>query len=282
LIAGIGGIVSVLHLHIIEKKIADFVTNGPENVLPGLTRMRMYERPLIGVASANDVLWEELKHPDVVGPQHLSPIEWLPDAVSVISCFLPFTDRIRSANRKPDWPAIEWLYGRYEGEMFGDVLRRFIVAMVEKECGRALAPTVDQRFVMANFRSNWSERHVAFIAGLGTFSLNRSLITNRGSAGRFASVITDVVVEPTTRPYSKPDEYCTKCGACIRRCPPAAITEDGKDNVLCFGFLQQTLARHKPRYGCGKCQTGVPCEAQRPSADVSKRKLTNNSRAAEE
>jgi epoxyqueuosine reductase QueG len=253
-------------LHTVQERVDEFVLRSPENLVPDLAMMRMYECPLIGVASAEDGLWNVLKQPDVVGPQHLSPTEWLEGAVSVISCFLPFTERVRSANRIEGWPATEWLYGRYEGENFNRALRRFMEDMVQKAGGRALAPALDARFAKANFRSNWSERHVAFIAGLGTFSLNRSLITSRGSAGRLASVVTDLALEPTPRPYTETEEYCTKCGACIRRCPPVAIDTGGKNNAICFPFLQETLLRHKPRYGCGKCQTAVPCESQIPKS----------------
>ena len=228
--------------------------------------MHIYDPPLVGIASAEDTLWQKLKEPDVVGPLHLSPAEWMIEARSVLSCFLPFTERIRSANRSEGWPATEWLYGRYEGEMFSNAVRRWLVDIVRQEGGRALAPALDDRFAVIERRSNWSERHVAFIAGLGTFSLNRSLITNRGSAGRFVSVITDLKLEATPRTYTEVEEYCTKCGACIRRCPPAAIHTSGKDNAICSNYVDGMKVRYAPRYGCGKCQTGVPCEAGRPPA----------------
>jgi epoxyqueuosine reductase QueG len=251
-------------LRAIKQQLDDFACNSPKNFVPDLGMMRIYDPPLVAVAGAGDALWEQLKQPDIVGPQHLSPTEWLPGARSIVSSFLPYTERIRAANRVEGWPATEWLYGRYEGEIFNNALRCLLVEIVHQAGGRALAPALDERFAIADLRSNWSERHVAFIAGLGTFSLNRSLITRLGSAGRLASVITDLELEPTPRPYIEKDEYCNKCGACIRRCPPLAIDKNGKDNAVCFHYLEETLLRHKPRYGCGKCQTAVPCEDQKP------------------
>jgi epoxyqueuosine reductase QueG len=109
-------------------------------------------------------------------------------------------------------------------------------------------------------RSNWSERHAAFTAGLGTFSRNRSLITRLGAAGRFGSVITDAELEPTPRPYLGVTEYCDDCGLCVDRCPCRAIAASGKDNQVCSAYLATTKVLYAPRYGCGKCQTGVPCE----------------------
>jgi epoxyqueuosine reductase QueG len=257
---------SDVFLHTIQQQLDDFVLHSPKNIVADLGMMRIYGQPLLAVASAEDMYWETLKQPDVVGACHLSPTEWLSGARSVLSCFLPYTERIRSANRTEGWPATEWLYGRYEGGAFVNDVCRFLVKMVQQAGGLALAPSVDGRFAVANLRSNWSERHVAFIAGLGTFSLSRSLITNLGSAGRLGSVITDLAFEPTTRPYTAMDEYCTKCGVCIRRCPPKAIDNNGKNNAVCATYLNETLLRYKPRYGCGKCQTAVPCEARRPPA----------------
>jgi epoxyqueuosine reductase len=251
-------------LNILEEKIADFTHNSPENFLNDLDMMQIYDQPLIGIAAASDPLWEKLKEPQVMGPQHLTPEEWLIGAKSVISYFLPFTEDIRTSNRSKGLPSKEWLYGRYEGEMFNTSLRSYIVGEIEASGGRALAPIFDKRFEIVNHVSNWSERHAAFIAGLGTFSLNDSLITTSGAAGRFGSVIVDLDFETTPRLYEEIDEYCTKCGECMDRCPPRAITENSKDNEACSKFLDKMLKLNEPRYACGKCQTGVPCEYRNP------------------
>ena len=105
---------------------------------------------------------------------------------------------------------------------------------------------------------------MAFIAGLGTLSLNRSLITERGSAGRLGSVVTDLPLKPTPRYYKEIEENCTHCGACIHRCPPQAIDETGKNHAICSNYLDGVLKQFSPRYGCGKCQTAVPCEERIP------------------
>lgn len=251
----------------IKAKVDGFVLNSPQNIVNELEMLRIWDPPLIGVASADDELWKRLKEPDAVGPQHLSPQEWLTGAKAVVSYFLPFTKRIRHSNRSMGLPSTEWLYGRIEGEMFNDALRSFLVGLVEKAGGQAIAPALDKRFAVVNRRSNWSERHVAFVAGLGTFSLSRSLITSLGSAGRVGSVIVDFALEPTPRLYQAVDEYCIKCGACIDRCPPRAIDEHGKDNEVCSRYVSETLTRYKPRYGCGKCQTAVPCEHCNPKGN---------------
>lgn len=257
-----------LLLQDLQEKVNDFVLSSPQNIVSELGRMPIWDQPLIGVASAHDALWEKLREPDAVGKQHLLPQEWLAGAESVISYFLPYTQRIRQTNGSAGLPSNEWLYGRYEGEIFNNALRSFVVDLVTTTGERALAPGLDKRFAVVNRRSNWSERHVAFVAGLGTFSLNRSMITSLGAAGRFGSVIVDFAAEPTPRPYENIDEYCIKCGACIARCPVQAITDSGKDNEICARYLDAVLEKYKPRYGCGKCQTAVPCEARNPRSKL--------------
>lgn len=255
----------------IEKAMFAFTDNSSLNRIEALGSLRIFDRPLVGIASAQDSVFTLLKAEDAVGPQHMSPPEWLADAKSVLSYFLPFTKEIREANRTLGVAATEWLYGRIEGEQFNQALRAYLVQQFVDEGFQAVSPGLDKRFAVVKRRSNWSERHVAYIAGLGTFSLSRSLITRNGSAGRIGSVIVDLSLEPTLREYQAVEEYCTKCGACILRCPPLAIDKNGKDNAVCSEYLDRVLAHYRPRYGCGKCQTGVPCEYSIPGS--SKRRV---------
>ena len=243
---------------------ADFTQTNSLNKVPELNNLQIFDQPIIGIASATDPIFEQLKQSDVIGPRHLSPQEWVPGSKSVISYFLPFTAAVRASNRQAGLTSPEWLYGRIEGEMFNGALSRMLVEKLQNAGYQAVAPSKDSRFAVVDRRSNWSERHVAFIAGLGTLSLNRSLITKIGSAGRLGSVVTDLELPATPRYYTEIEENCSHCGACIRRCPPLAINETGKDHAICSAYLDGILKRFTPRYGCGKCQTAVPCEAGIP------------------
>lgn len=254
-----------MDLQTIDQAAAGFVAATPLNAAAEIGVEKIYDKPLISVASAEDALFAACKEDKVVSPRHLLPREWLPTAQSVISYFLPFSQAVREANRQGELPATEWLYARIEGELVNNALRRFLVEWFEQAGFQAMSPGLDARFAVVDRKSNWSERHVAFVAGLGTFSLNKSLITKAGAAGRLGSVIVSAALAPTPRNYQVIDEYCSKCGACIKRCPPQAIDDTGKDNAVCSAFLDTTMARFKPRYGCGKCQTAVPCEASAPA-----------------
>jgi epoxyqueuosine reductase QueG len=244
---------------------------------PELAGMRIFDEPLFGFAGAGDPLFQDLKKPGVIGGHVLAPGEWLAGGKTVVSIFLPFTQAVRDANRLiRGWPADEWLHGRIEGTVFAGGLCRYAKGLLEAEGRRCVVPLLDPRFSSkspvsadkndeAFFTSNWSERHAAYICGLGTFGLSRGLITSRGVAGRLASLVTDWELEPSRRAYTGIYDYCSRCGACVKNCPAGAISpEQGKRHAPCSAFLDRVMEKHRPRYGCGKCQTAVPCEGGIP------------------
>jgi len=246
--------------------------------------LKMYEAPIIGFAAADDEYFTMLKQPQAIGRHFMLPQEWLPQAKTVISMFLPFTDAVKRSNREDDrWPSKEWLHARVEGQAFINKLCLFVSSELTKAGYKSLVPSLDERFwskaesnerendpiearkQAPSFTSNWSERHVAFVCGLGTFGLSKGIITRRGTAGRLASIITDLYVEHDRRPYEDIYEYCTKCGACARNCPAKAISlEKGKNHEICSQYLNRVKDKFRPRYGCGKCQVKVPCESAIP------------------
>ena len=127
----------------------------------------------------------------------------------------------------------------------------------------------------------WSQRHVAFVAGLGTFGISGGLITAHGIAHRLGSVVTDAALPVTTRPYGDdPFAWCLKsargtCGVCIERCPVASVGESvhERDIDACRRQRDVVMTHVGTRYdwtsshyGCGLCQTAVPCEDRNPTA----------------
>ena len=255
-------------------------------IYPELAGLKLFDEPLLGFSSATDILYTEtFKKEGVISPLYLSPREWLPSSETVISFFLPLSEEIRNSNKnKKDIPyeagipqraSAAWLHGRIEGQNFIDALTTFLEEEIRKAGYDCICPSTSDRFaIVAPYVSNWSERHAAYASGLGTFGLSKGLITKKGLAGRFGSVITSLKLPPDERPYSDPFEYCLMCGKCQERCPASAIDKErgcalGKDQNICGPFVKgSTLPPHGPkgieRYGCGKCQVAVPCEFEIP------------------
>ncbi len=253
-------------------------TVSKEEALPGCEGLVIYDEPIFGVSDAEDPIYVKFKEKEVIGENFLGPGEWMPGAKSVISMFFPFTDRVKSSNRgDPEEISSEWLHGRIEGQAFIAGYMKTLQDCLESRGIRTCIPALDPRFGVkvtplpeddpkgAHIASNWSERHVAYASGLGTFCLTRGLISAKGVAGRYASIIISEKLEPDARPYTGVYDYCIMCGACIPRCPAGAITlEGGKNQIKCSEWVSGTKVRYAPRYGCGKCQVGVPCESRIP------------------
>ena len=264
----------------LEERIEAFCRACPGNTvqIEGEAQpLTLFEPPIFGYADAHDPMFEQLQQPEVVGPHHLLPADWVEDAATVVSFFLPFSQQVRQSNRtKQPLPSVEWLYGRVEGQQYVAQVCRELQRLLEEAGERAVIPALSERFWTVSepdapqgprFTSNWSERHVAHVCGLGTFGLSKGLITRKGMAGRFGSLVTSWRTEPTPRVYEGPYDWCTRCGACIARCPADAIDlEHGKDHVICYRFQEKILPQLLPRFGCGKCQVGVPCERMIPTA----------------
>ncbi len=257
----------------------------PEDIAltPECQGIRIFEHPLVGVSSARDEIYETYKDPDIVGADYMLPAQWLKGAKTVLSFFSPFSRHIKKSNAWGNLPSDQWLHGRIEGQAYMVAAAQALAMRIRSEGMRALVPLEDKRFKVftePKFYSNWSERHAAYAGGLGTFSLNRAIITEKGIAGRFCSVITDVELPADVRGYTGIYDNCSMCGTCLRACPVDAINKHGKAHMPCKIFLDGIKAQHPPWYGCGKCQCGMPCESwfppKNPKADYTAIKNTDN------
>jgi epoxyqueuosine reductase QueG len=265
----------------IKQEIERFVAESPGNRKSQSEEGPYFEKPLVGFAAAGDPLFKEYK--EIIGDFHLTPIEILSklfprhssswNGASVISWILPISKSTRQSNRKETrGPSPAWEQTRIHGEAFNDQLREYVVSFISKQQGLAAAPMLSEIFGVhqsdkSGFCSNWSERHAAYAAGLGTFSLTRGLITRSGVAMRCGSVVTNLKFKPTPRSYNDYQEYCLleSCGKCINRCPAGAITKEGHDKDMCIMHIAELMDESAEGYpGCGLCQTGVPCEAGIP------------------
>jgi len=273
----------------VVQAIKSYVAESPLNRLSKIDGSPIFEEPLVGFGDGDDPLFDRYKK--VVGEFHLTPREALaaavvteavePERLSVVSWVLPIAMKTRQSNREmTEGPSLRWNNSRFQGEDFNESLRRHVAGLLEQQGYLAVAPLLASYYKLydlSNGRaSNWSERHAAYAAGLGTFSLTDALITAKGMAHRCGSVVVNAAFTPTPRPYTDHLEYCVgamggMCLVCARRCPAGAIGPDGHDKLKCREFLfvtQQDWVK-KPGYigsygGCGLCQTGVPCESGIP------------------
>jgi epoxyqueuosine reductase QueG len=247
-----------------------------------------FEEPLIGFAAADDAIFTEYKR--IIGDFHLTPKElaaglpeWADSSpVTVISWILPIISATRESNRTENTcPSLRWSQTRSYGENFNGLLRKHLVASLTALGYNAFAPQLHPAWrelaeSPVGIASTWSERHAAYAAGLGTFSLNDALITPKGIAHRCGSVITSLKIMPTIRTSAGHLDNCLffregTCGLCITRCPFEALSKSGHDKYRCreyvYGVLPGLLKEKYgvPNTGCGLCQTRVPCEKGIPA-----------------
>ena len=233
--------------------------------------MRFFQHPFFSVCAADDPGFFEIQKEHVVGPHHKLPKDWLPEAKTVISFFLPFEKRIVESNKMdPEIPSLEWVMARVDGQQHLLNMAGYIQDKFKEEGYDAVSPQLDDMFVMhpgpnaedgiPGYSSNWSERHVGYVAGLGTFGLMTNFISKAGCAGRLISIITNWETAPDEKDYTDWRGYCSKCKACFKKCYGNAYDENGKDHALCSQQINKVCVDFRPRYGCGKCQSGIPCE----------------------
>jgi epoxyqueuosine reductase QueG len=276
----------------IERLIRDFIDHSPENTLQNAANEKAFDTPLVGFSSGADPLYETYK--TVVGPFHWTPKEIFrlafPDSgadaedLTVVAWILPQTQATKSDNRKERvYPSERWARARIFGEAVNVKLREFVVSALLGRGIEAVAPMLFPRWERKDseqyvFASTWSERHAAYASGLGTFGLCDGLITPKGKAVRVGSVVARIHIPPTPRPYEDHHAYCLfytqgACGVCMDRCPAGAVTEAGHEKRKCGEHIRPgTVGYVKTRfgfdgYGCGLCQTAVPCESKIPTLE---------------
>ncbi len=268
-------------------EIKEFVATSPANRMPSTRELVIFDEPLDRFADGHDPIFAEYK--TIIASTHLTPREALaeaydkspeemPERLSVVSWILPITEPTRKSNRLEKLaPSRLWSHTRWYGEQFNDLMRQHVVDVLVEMGYLAVAPVSQAYFkTMRNEKgpySNWSERHVAYAAGQGTFSLSDGFITERGIAHRCGSVVTDLVLPPSPRTAEGHYSNCLfyvdcSCTACIVRCPGEAITEQGHDKIKCPAYMTGLGYRGGAKdyddavsvAGCGLCQTKVPCE----------------------
>jgi ferredoxin len=272
------------------ESAARLFMDGPDNhVGPG--GERIYAEPFFGYASGGDPVWQDIE--ESIGEGYWTPAAAFERAfpgsgaapsdlaVAVIVC--PQTAATNADQRRASgFPAERWVRSRFLHDKIIDPMGESVRSALSAAGVQAVVPDHLEGFGMRphqryQISSPWSHRHAAFAAGLGTFGLCDGLITKVGKAHRLGSWVVRFPLEPDPRPYQGPYDYCLwhargRCAKCVDRCPAGALTKKGHDKLLCRAFL---MDQAKPRisrmwpelsggYGCGLCQSAVPCDTRRP------------------
>ncbi|MFC1532831.1 4Fe-4S double cluster binding domain-containing protein [Thermodesulfobacteriota bacterium] len=280
----------------LENEIKVFTATSPSNSLPAFGNSPIYDEPIVGFANGDDHLFKRYK--TIIDDFHLTPREALelhinknsgvgenPSEISVISWILPKTYETRLSLRKEtQLGSMRENHTRWLGEIFVADLSKHIVLLLKEMCYQAVAPELADFYEGKNLAvgrvRNWSQKHIAYAAGLGTFGLNGGFISEKGVAVHCGSIVCDIKLQPNKNVNENPFGHCLfhqdgSCGLCIERCPAGAISENGLDRNRCAKSLMQEqktvlekLAEKEDymgKYpGCGLCHTAVPCEHKIP------------------
>ena len=214
-------------------RIVEKLTDGPDNRLWPELPEPAWSRPKVGLCRADDEVFMRFK--EAVGLFHWAPQEAYhlafpetqeePKNLAVIVWILPQTEKTKQDNRREKLlPAERWARSRIFGESFNNKLRE----RVAKELTEQGYPAVARMPVPA-----------------------------------------------INRPYETHYDYCLflsqgTCGRCIERCPVDAISKKGHDKTKCREYLMTHTKPYVTQkfgfegYGCGLCQTDVPCESAIP------------------
>ncbi|MCF0152936.1 hypothetical protein [Megasphaera sp.] len=215
-------------------------------------------QPIVGYASAQDPLYAEMSQR--IGNPQLLPTDLLKEAKTVIVFFLPHSLQVIQALRAGKNIVQAWSDNYLMLNDLLDHIAKTLQVKLRDEFGvmSAMEPPTNN-YNDIELTAKWPHKTSAVIAGIGTFGLNRLLITKSGCAGRLNSLIIDKQLEPSVRPKSS---YCLyykagKCSFCAQHCPSGAITKMGWNRFRCNAYLDGKNVRDTEQ-GCGICSSG-PC-----------------------
>lgn len=262
-----------------KNLIRDYIVNFVKEYENSGKIITKYRTPLVGFANAN--------HPDILNIRevtfegHLMPSDVLENPTVIIAYFIPFKKETADSNKDGKISSKEWMIAYQEtNEMFIKI-NNYLINKIEEMGYRASVCEDASKFESDILKSKWSHRHIAKVAGLGTFGMNNMLITEQGCCGRYYTIVTDLPIE-ADEPLR--EEYCLykkdgSCGVCVQRCFSGALDFEGYDRFKCFETCMRTYDKYENIYGdkeyivgsprggsrvCGKCVVSLPCTFKRP------------------
>jgi epoxyqueuosine reductase len=229
-----------------------------------------WREPFLACAATEDPLFQSLGQ--AVAPDHATPGDLLSGARSVLVFFLPFLPILGRENSNSGFfSSRDWAESYVATNRLIADINAHLQTCFEAAGHRAAVTPATHNFDEKRLISRWSHKHLALIAGLGTFGLHHLLITQAGCCGRLGSLVTTMQIPPTPRPE---EEWCLakaghRCSECVTRCTYGALQTTGLDRHACYDQCLRTDKHYSdlPTVDvCGKCGCEVPCSYEIPLA----------------
>jgi len=229
----------------------------------------IWKEPIVEIISANNEKIKELT--EIISADHLMPEQILPDAKSIICFFVPFQESIVKSNIPGKMASKEWAIAFIKTNDLIKNINNEVELLMENNGYKAGKIPATHNFDVEKLISNWSHRHIAHIAGMGTFGMNNMLITKNGCCGRIGSIIINYEL-PEYREIGELKEKCLNkaygnCGVCQQKCVINAYENTNFYRHKCYDKCLENAKYHKLiGYAdiCGKCLVGLPCSTREP------------------
>ena len=258
----------------IKGRIVDAVKRGLDIYQKECNRKTRFQEPIIGFANTSQIIFDLF---DDHGVCRLPRRVYNP-ARAVIVYFLPYAEEITESNQMGSQPSEQWIQAYHDSTWAIMKVNAGIVEEINR-FGRLAA--------ICNSPSDWNEdkcgpewnfKIAAYAAELGVFGPNGCIVTEKGYAGRFGAILTDINLVPkkscgfsntesradTKEMAEEYERYLRACyfeGECseeiIHVCPGNAITKDGIDRKACQEYCKKIFSHVPTPDVCGKCY-GLP------------------------
>ena len=238
-----------------------------------------WREPLVGFADANSKEIKSIR--EYTYEEHLMPSDILENPTAIIAYFVPFTNDIANSNVEGELASEKWTIAYQETNEMISKINDYIIEKIEEMGYKAAICKEAGKFDKNILKSKWSHRHIAKVAGLGTFGINNMLITKEGCCGRYFTIVTNLPVNPDKE---IDEENCLykrnkSCLVCVKRCYSGALNENSYDRFKCYEICNRSFNHYEKIYGnkefikgkprggsevCGKCVVNLPCSFKRP------------------
>jgi len=246
-----------------ELKVEKLISSIIEKEVANAKTATHYRQPLVGFTEVRNDDFYNLR--EIVGTHHLLPDDILKGAQSLVAFFLPLSKDVVSANLRSGYIAREWAVAYMETNNLISYICEILVHTLNETGIEAAFEQPTYSFDKKKLVARWSHKSIAKLTGLGSFGLNKLLITDSGCAGRFGSLLVRTKLNPTPAELKERCLYFhdESCKLCIERCPVNAIKENGQfDRKSCYRYLKKVDAFFNDlpsTEACGKCSVGLPC-----------------------